>query len=230
MVARRHDVATRSPECPAGAPVTALAGVLLAITVVSAVIDWIAVRNEHRPAEYLFKPLTLVALTATALALDPQDPTVRTWFVVALVLSLAGDVFLMLPGDLFVPGLGSFLLAHLAYVVGLVIAGLALVGVLAGLVVVAGAFALIGTRLVRGIRRTEPAMAPPVVAYMGVISAMVVCAIGTGDGVAIAGAALFYASDALIGWGRFVKEHPSGRLAVMVTYHVGQILLVLSLV
>ena len=36
----------------------------------------------------------------------------------ALVLCLAGDVFLMLPADRFVPGLASFLLAHLAFTVG----------------------------------------------------------------------------------------------------------------
>jgi uncharacterized membrane protein YhhN len=210
--------------------VTAAAGVLLAITLVSAVIDWVAVNHGHRPVEYVFKPLTLVVLTAAALALDPADPTVRAWFVVALVLSLAGDVFLMLPGDRFVPGLGAFLLAHLAYVVGLAVAGLEPLGVLAGLLVVGAAYGLVGTRLVAGIRATEPAMAGPVTVYMGVISAMVVCAFGTGDGVAIAGAVLFYASDALIGWGRFVRPYDWGRLAVMVTYHLGQVLLVLSLV
>ena len=72
-------------------------------------------------------------------------------------------------------------------------------------------------------------MAVPVTAYVAVISAMVVCAIGTGDGVAIAGAALFYYSDALIGYGRFVRSLPGGPVGIMVTYHVGQALLVLSL-
>jgi uncharacterized membrane protein YhhN len=209
--------------------VTASAAVLLAITLAAAVIDWFAVRHEHRPMEYVFKPLTLLALTATALALDPSDPTVRTWFVVALVLSLAGDIFLMLPGDLFVPGLGSFLLAHVAYVVGLVVAGLEPLGLLAGLIVVVVAFALVGRPLVGGIRRTEPEMGPPVLAYMGVISAMLACAIGTLDPVAIAGAGLFYVSDALIGWGRFVRTYDWGPVAIMVTYHLGQVLLVLSL-
>ena len=47
----------------------------------------------------------------------------RAWFVAALVLSLAGDVFLMLPKDLFVFGLGAFLLGHLAYIVGLHVDG-----------------------------------------------------------------------------------------------------------
>ena len=45
-----------------------------------------------------------------------------------------------------------------------------------------------------------------------------------------AGATLFYASDALIAWNKFVREHGWGRLAIIVTYHVGQILLVLSLI
>jgi uncharacterized membrane protein YhhN len=209
---------------------TAAAGVLLALTLVSASIDWLAVHHGHQAMRYLFKPLTLVLLTATALALDPDDPTVRTWFVVALVMSLAGDVFLMLSGDLFVPGLGSFLLAHVAYVVGLVLSGLEPAGVLIGVAVVAVAFALVGARIVAGVRRSEPALGPPVLAYMGVISAMLVCAIGTGAPLAIAGALLFYASDALIGWGRFVEARPWGDLAVMVTYHLGQVLLVLFLV
>jgi uncharacterized membrane protein YhhN len=136
----------------------------------------------------------------------------------------------MLPGDLFVPGLGSFLLAHVTYIVGLVLSGLEPVGVLVGLAVVAVAFALVGARIVAGVRRSEPALGPPVLAYMGVISAMLVCAIGTGAPLAIAGAVLFYASDALIGWGRFVEARPWGDLAVMVTYHLGQVLLVLFLV
>jgi uncharacterized membrane protein YhhN len=210
--------------------VTAAAGVLLAITLASAAIDWVAVHHGHRPVEYVFKPLTLVVLTATALALDPADPTVRAWFVAGLVLSLAGDVLLMLPGDHFVPGLGAFLLAHVAYVVGLAAAGLDPLGVLAGLLVVGAAFGLVGTRLVGALRATRSELAGPVTAYMAVISAMVVCAFGTGGGVAIAGAVLFYASDALIGWGRFVRPVDWGRLAVMVTYHLGQVLLVLSLV
>jgi uncharacterized membrane protein YhhN len=209
---------------------TATAGVLLALTLVSAAIDWMAVHHGHQAMRYVFKPLTLVLLTATALALDPDDPTVRSWFVVALVLSLAGDVLLMLPGDLFVPGLGSFLLAHVAYIVGLVLSGLEPVGVLVGLGVVAVAFAFVGVRIVAGVRRSEPALGPPVLAYMGVISAMLVCAIGTGAPLAIAGAVLFYASDALIGLGRFVEARPSGDLAVTVTYHLGQVLLVLFLV
>ena len=60
------------------------------------------------------------------------------WFVVALVFSLAGDVFLMLPNeDLFVPGLGSFLVGHVAYIVGLLVAGISPLALVVGVVVVA---------------------------------------------------------------------------------------------
>ena len=209
---------------------TTAAWVGLDVAAAFAIGNWTAVARGSKSLEYLCKPATMVALLVVALAVEPEIDGRRTWFVVALALSLAGDVFLMLPGDLFVPGLGSFLLAHVAYVVGLVAAGLDPLGVLAGLVLVAAAFAVVGTRLLRGIRRRDPAMALPVVAYMAAISAMVVCAVGTGDGVAIAGALSFYASDSLIGWGRFVAGGDGNRLAVMVTYHVGQALLVLSLV
>ncbi|HEX6424201.1 MAG TPA: lysoplasmalogenase [Acidimicrobiales bacterium] len=209
---------------------TGPAAVLLTVTAVAALVDWWAVARDRRRVEYVFKPLTLVALTATALALDPADPAARAWFVVALVLSLAGDVLLMLPRDRFVAGLAAFLFAHVAYVVGLAVAGVTPAAVLVGVGVVGAAFVAVGVPLLRGARRAEPALVPPVLAYMVVISAMLATAVGTGRALAVAGAGLFYLSDALIGWGRFVGAPDRGRLAVMVTYHTGQALLVLSLV
>ena len=74
------------------------------------------------------------------------------------------------------------------------------------------------------------ALAGPVVAYMGVISAMVASAIGVGHVMGVIGAGLFYVSDALIAWNRFVRETRHHAVAIMVTYHLGQMALVLSLV
>ena len=99
--------------------VHALATGLLVAAGVSAVGNWIAVARGSTVGIYVFKPLTLVLMIAAALALDPTSDAARAWFVVALVFSLLGDVFLMLPTDAFVAGLSSFLLAHVAYVVGL---------------------------------------------------------------------------------------------------------------
>jgi len=89
--------------------------------------------------------------------------------------------------------------------------------------------AVIGPRILAGVGATDPALRAPVVGYMAVISAMVVTAWGTTRVLAVAGALLFYASDATLAWNRFVEERPWGRVAVMVTYHLGQIGLVLSL-
>lgn len=209
---------------------TAAAFLLLAVTLAVAVGDWLAVHHGATRVEYLCKPATMMGLIGVALAVDPRSPGARACFVAALVLSLAGDVFLMLPGDRFVPGLASFLLAHVAYAVGLVVDGVHPGALAVGVAAVAVAFGLVGMRLLAGVRAREPALAAPVAAYTAVISAMVACAIGTGHAVAVAGAALFYASDALIGWNRFVRPAAGGDTTIMVTYHLGQILLVLSLI
>jgi uncharacterized membrane protein YhhN len=202
---------------------------LLVVFAVAAVGDWVAVGTGRRGLEYVCKPAALAALVGVALTLDPADGTVRAWFVAALVASLAGDVLLMLPSDRFVAGLAAFLVAHLAYVGGLLAAGVSAGRLVVGVVAVAVVVGAIGGSLLRGVRRNAPEMTVPVGAYMVVISAMVVCAVGTGDAVAIAGAALFDASDALIGLTRFVRPAPWGPVAIMVTYHLGQALLALSL-
>jgi uncharacterized membrane protein YhhN len=211
--------------------VTGAAFLLLAFTLVVAFGDWVAVARGHRALEYVCKPLTMVVLIAATLALDVDDPAVRAWFVAALVLCLLGDIFLMLPQDLFVPGLGAFLLGHIAYVVGMHVDGVDGLRLMVGLVVVAVALAVLGNRILRAVRAgDERALAGPVTAYMGVISAMVASAIGTGSVVAVAGASSFYASDALIAWNRFIAATRHAGVAIMVTYHLGQIGLVLSLI
>jgi len=202
---------------------------LLAVFAVAAAGDWVAVGTDRRRLEHLCKPAALAALGGVALTLDPADSAVRAWFAAALLASLAGDVLLMPPSDRFVAGLAAFLVAHVAYVGGLLAAGVSGGRLLLGVVAVGVVVGAIGRPLLRGVRRSAPEMTVPVGAYMVVISAMVVCAVGTGDATAIAGAALFYASDALIGLTRFVRPAPWAPVAIMVTYHVGQALLVLSL-
>ena len=196
-----------------------------------AVADWIAVAQDRRRPEYVAKPLVMVVLIAAALVLDPVDGAARMWFVGALVLSLAGDVFLMVPRNLFVPGLVSFLLGHVAYIVGLRQLGTSAAGAVAGAVVVAAALPFLAPRILSAIGRSdEPEMATPVTVYMAVISLMVVAAGASGSVVALVAAVSFYASDALIAWTRFVADLRHGRVAVMVTYHLAQIGLVVSLV
>ena len=62
--------------------------------------------------------LTLGLLAGIALAIEtPLSPLYRWLVIVGLLCSLAGDVFLMLPGErYFIFGLAAFLLAHLFYI------------------------------------------------------------------------------------------------------------------
>ena len=203
---------------------------LLVATLLVGAVDWYAVATERRTLEYVAKPATMVVLIAAALAIDPTDSTQRTWFVVALLLSLAGDVFLMLPRDLFVAGLASFLLGHIAYIVGLWSVGTSAIGLAVGVAIIAVALPLLGGRILRAVRSSdEPGLLGPVAAYILVISAMVISAGGSGSALALAGALSFYASDALIAWNKFIEELPWGRVAIMVTYHLAQVALVVSL-
>jgi uncharacterized membrane protein YhhN len=208
--------------------VTTAAWVLLAIAAAFAVGNWVAVARGSTLLMYVCKPATLVFLIAVALAVDPVHTDERIWFVIALVLSLAGDVFLMLPQDRFVFGLASFLVGHIAYTVGLNLhtEGLWLLAIPVVLIA-----ALLAVRLVRGIRTSgQSELLGPVIAYVVVIAAMGASAVASGNAVAAVGALLFMASDSLIGETRFVQPRAWGGVAIMVTYHLGQAGLVLSLV
>lgn len=203
---------------------------LLMLAGVGAVADWIAVGVGNRRAEYALKPLTLVALVGAAAVVDADDPSRQSWFVVALLLCLLGDVLLMLPVDAFVAGLAAFLVGHLAYIVGFATDAVSVAGVALGAAVVAIVGQALGPRILAAATRRDRALRRPVAVYIVVISAMVAAAFGSTIPLAIAGALLFYASDAQIAWSRFVRDYPGARVGIMSTYHLGQLLLVLSLV
>lgn len=209
---------------------TSLAVALLVVTGVIAVVDWWAVSVGARRVEYVAKPLTMVTLIGVALTLDATSAAQRWWFVAALVLSLAGDVFLMLPSDRFVPGLASFLLAHVAYVVGFLIVSPGEPAPVVTTLLVVVVSAMLWNRLRTGMRTNgQGAYLGPVTAYVIVIATMVASALASGDWVAVLGALLFMTSDSIIGETRFVGPWRYERIAIMTTYHLGQALLVLSL-
>jgi uncharacterized membrane protein YhhN len=197
-----------------------------------AAVDWIAVGIGDRRVEWVAKPLATLALVVVAAAADGGYGGRQWWFVAALVLSLAGDVFLMLPRDLFVPGLASFLVAHLAYVVGIwVDHGPHGVPLVVGVVLVGVVVAALARRILAGLEASgQQALAPPVTIYMAVIAAMAISATGAGPAIAVFGAWWFLASDALLAWNKFVAPVPYAPVAIMVTYHLAQAGLALSLV
>ncbi len=215
---------------------TPAAALLLVLALAAAVGDWLAVatieRGRHAlPARtrWVTKPLPLALLIGATLALDPADAATRALFVVGLACSLAGDVALLSPRG-FVAGLAAFLLAHLAYAVGFLVGGVSLPALAIAAVAMLVFDAVAGRRLARALRaRGQGGLVGPVGAYVLAISAMVATAAGSLDLVALAGALLFAASDTLLAEQRFIRRVRCGDVAVMVLYHLGQVLLVLSL-
>lgn len=208
---------------------TSASWLLLVAAAVFAAADWFAVADRLDRLEYVAKPATMLALIAVALTLTPELEERRWAFVAALLFCLAGDVFLMLPGNHFVPGLAAFLVAHVAFIIGLRIGAPELRPLVLSAIPVVVVSTLLGGRIIRSLRERHPELVAPVAAYIGVIAVMVASALATGEPLAAFGAVSFMASDSLIAWNRFVVNLPWAPVTIMVTYHIAQALLVLSL-
>jgi uncharacterized membrane protein YhhN len=190
---------------------------------------------------YFAKPLTIVLLfTWLTFQTSLQGPAL--WFGIGLLFSLAGDVFLMLSSRFFMTGLASFSLVHLAYLAGFFtpFPEEGYWGALALGVVIAGAATLVMRRITsaqinRGLRK----LVRPTLLYAILINLMLLSALwtffrsdwSTWNAILVSlGALLFYSSDLTNAWIRFVNPVRSGRVVVMITYHLGQILLIVGLV
>ncbi len=195
-----------------------------------ALLDWHAVAAHRTRVETWAKPATMVALAAVAVAMGATDHAPGRWLILALVLGLAGDVFLL--GDAesrFLGGLAAFLVGHLAYVAAFVALGLGRPAWAAVGALVLAAALVLGRGIIPATARAGGvALAGPVAAYMAVIGAMVVTSWMTGDLLVGVGAAVFVASDTVLALDRFVAPRRWAHLAVMVTYHLGQALIVVG--
>jgi uncharacterized membrane protein YhhN len=192
--------------------------------------DLVSILRHDKRLEYATKPAVMVLLIAAAVLLHPASQGERALFVVALVLGLAGDVLLMLPDDYLIPGIAAFLAGHLAYAAGFRFGGFALVGLVAGLVIVAATAGLFLRPILSAVQSGGRArLRNPVIAYAIVISLMTVSATASGNLVAAAGGLLFFFSDVIFAWYRFVKPVRWGQPVNIVMYQAGQALLVLSL-
>jgi uncharacterized membrane protein YhhN len=194
-----------------------------------ALLDWYAVARDDHRTETWAKPLVLSSLLVVAVVLGATEAAAGIWLLVALVFGLLGDVALLsdsLPR--FRAGVAAFLVGHLAYLGCFASLGLTMMPAWswAGLVVLA--VALIATRGVipASHRLAGRSLSVPVAVYSLVIGAMLVCAWFTGEPLIALGATVFVASDAILSVDRFVRPIPHARLTLMVTYHVGQALIV----
>lgn len=218
---------------------------ILVGVLVFAVLEWIGETKGNKKLIYIVKPAAMVALIAwvitSVLVLDTPWGNL-IWFVVGLVFCLVGDFFLMLPPEKwFIWGISGFLLGQISYVIGfnvftlqdgtlvpamLLILGLLMVGV------------VIFRRLRAGlIASGRGKLVIPVAVYSVAISYMLFSAVysfldpewSTLDAYLVTfGALLFYISDVLNGWDRFIFSFTDAKLIIMSTYYLGQIGLVVG--
>jgi uncharacterized membrane protein YhhN len=220
------------------------------IVIILAILDWIAAEKKIKLLEYFAKPATMLALlwwVWQSVGLGGG----MLWFSIGAALCLAGDVFLMIPRNLFIFGLLSFLGGHIFYILGLnvippftylvgpiflIILGKPLA--IISLVILVSYMTWLYIRLAGGLKaKGVNALKIPVLVYAVVITWMVFSALMTWyravwtDAAALSasiGAVLFYASDSMLAWDRFINPIQHARLKVMITYHLGQIGIILG--
>jgi uncharacterized membrane protein YhhN len=216
--------------------------IFIAVLIV-AVTDWVAVAKGWRKIEIFAKPLTMVLLFGYLALSGGFGATPLICFGLGVLFSLAGDVFLLFASTRwFLLGLVAFLLAQVAYIIGLNIplgepSSLWAFGIGIVLAMTTGR---ILRRVLAGVReKGQPRLVPPIVIYGTVITLMVLSAILTiyrvdwktsAAGLVSLGAILFYSSDMILAWNKSVKPIKNGRLMNMIAYHLGQIALIAGVV
>ncbi len=206
----------------------------IAAVLVSAAFAIVAAVRDDRPGYALFKPLTtFIILLCAAWLIRPAAPPYRAAIVAGLAFSLAGDVALLFPRR-FTWGLALFLLAHVGYLyafsLGTPVHPRQLLGLLP--------FAAAGLVVVGYVWRGLGAWRIPVMIYMATIAAMAWRAAMRGQAptvphasfvLALAGACLFMASDAIVALRRFGRPFPGAQPVELATYWAAQTLIALSI-
>lgn len=180
---------------------------------------------------YLAKPGATLLVLAMVARTPSTERGYRLGLLMGLALSTLGDVFLMLPGDWFVFGLGSFLCAHIAYLLALTRRARLFAATwpflayaaLAGLVL-----SVLWPHLPTGLRI-------PVVIYVVVLAVMAAQAAAVwwrrrtrATALAALGGLSFVASDATLAIDRFAAPFALASVAVLASYWVAQSLIGLS--
>jgi len=194
----------------------------------SSIMSVIGDKPKNRTLHYVFKPLTMVILIVGALSTGIADSSFSYWIIAGLVLSLLGDIFLMLPSDKFIQGLGSFLLAHIAYIV-------AFYQLYDGAITLwwLGAIALFSVGYFTLLSPNLGDLKLPVVVYILAISAMMWLSgelyfqqSSDAHLLLMSGALTFALSDASLAWNRFKKPFSWAQWLILLTYFAAQYQLV----
>ena len=215
--------------------------IFLLFAILFAVLESLALWKYWLKLEYIAKPAVMISLFVWLFTSTGLNGALL-WFGLGLILSLAGDVLLMLSLDrFFLFGLVAFLLAHLAYVIGfnIPLPEFSLWGIVFAVMVSLG-----GARVIRRIVDALPSkgqarMRMPIIVYSTVISIMLLSAMmklmdltwNANAALLVSGGAfLFYISDIILAWNKFVAPIQHGRIYNIAAYHLGQIMLIAGVI
>ena len=179
---------------------------------------------------YLFKPATTLTIILAAITLSFWDTrSYRLLILARLVFSLMGDVFLMLPKDRFIAGLGSFLIAHIFYIAAFADGWQDMHWYF--LVIGLG----VGVAYLKAIWQHLGRLKLAVSIYTMTLSALLWFALerwfvvnDVAATIGLVGVVLFAVSDGLLGWNRFAKSFYWAEASLLVCYYSAQFCIVLS--
>ncbi len=209
------------------------------VAIAFALLDWASTWKGWKIRLYIAKPATILFLMLWTYQVTGWQGAML-WIGLALAFSLAGDVALMLNPRYFLVGLGAFLVAHLFYLVGFNQQPAPLgFGTLLAAGMVGLSAARVFNVLKPGVMKVPRGkrFLSAVFAYGLTLTLMLLSTLitffrpdwqGSPSLFAASGGILFYVSDTLLGYDRFVKKIKHGQSFVHLTYHLGQIGLVVG--
>lgn len=198
----------------------------------TAILSVPSVASDHlRWLHYITKPLATALLLLIIIRMTPVVARpYRLAIAIGMFFAIGGDIFLMLPQDLFLAGLVCFLLTHCAYIVALANSGrhrarpeifILYAGVVT--IVITGLWSFL-----------PPGMHVPVTIYAAALGLMAALAISRAVALtrddenwhstrrAAIGAVLFVISDTLLAYGRFRWATPLNTVFVLSLYYAAQ--------
>lgn len=201
------------------------------VTIVATAALLFAESRDSRLGVWIAKPIAAAGFIGAALANGALDSAYGHWILAGLVLSFLGDV-LLIPRDAkpaFLAGLVSFLLGHVAYTIAFALHGLDVGSMLVAALPVSAASLFALRYLWPHVQTRAPKMQVPVLAYLAVISTMLVCAASTvGRGstpLILIGAIAFYISDLAVARQRFVAQSFTNKAWGLPLYFGAQLVL-----
>jgi uncharacterized membrane protein YhhN len=203
--------------------------------------NWFAIWFNRAIVNFASKPAIIIALLGWLVTTTHLNvPAI--WFGIGLVFALAGDTLLLFKGKVFLFGMLAFILTHIMYIIGFNQSAFEINPAIILLTMTSFTLWII---LYSNLRRKALSSSEyrqleiPLIFYNLVILLMVISSLMTNfrsdwspaaSILVSCGALLFFFSDALLAFDRFITPLPTARLWKRVTYQLGQLAIISGIV